>query len=525
MSKKLISSEEAVKLVKDGDTLAIAGFVGTHPEELSLMLEQRFLQEGHPWNLTLFYAGGQGDGKDKAVNHYGAKGFLKRVIAAHYNLAPKLGGAIANNQLEGYCFPQGALLQLTRAMADRQPGVFTRIGLKTFVDPRVEGGKINGKSKESEDLVKLVEIAGKEYLHYQPVDFDVAFIRGTTADEDGNISMEKEFTFTEAYYTALATKSRGGIVIAQVERMAAVGTIHPQAVKVPGAVVDYIVIAKPENHWQNNITAYDGSTSGAIRRSLASVKPMELTERKIIARRGVMELAPRVTLNLGVGVPDGVATVASEEGIADQITLTVEAGPYGGVPVAGVDFGAAYNPLAILEHSNMFDLYDSGALDIAYLGMAQVDPKGNVNVSKFGPRVAGCGGFINITQNAKTVVFCGTLTASGLKVDISNDRLNIVQEGTMKKFINEVEQITFSGEYAIENGQRVLYMTERAVFELTSDALVLIEIAPGVELQKDVLDLIEFPIAVAPELKIMDVRFFRKEAMGLKPEFMAKGQQ
>lgn len=524
MNSKLISSTEAVNRVKSGDVLAVQAFVGmAHPEELSMMLEKRFLETGHPQNLTLFYSAGNGDGKDKCVNHYGHTGLLKRVIASHYNLAPKLGKLIAANQIEGYAMPQGALTSFYRNLAGRKPGVITHVGLKTFADPRVEGGKLNAMT--TEDLIKVVTIDGREYLHYQPVKkFDIAFIRGTTADTFGNITMEKEAALLEAFHIAQATKAYGGTVIAQVERIAEKGTLHPQQVKVPGVLVDAIVVAKPEYHWQNNDSFYDPSQSGELRRPMADIPAMELTERKVIARRCVLELTPDAVLNLGVGMPDGVATVANEEGLIDDIILTVESGPLGGISASGGNFGAAYNPLAILEHPNMFDLYDSGRLDIAFLGLAQADEAGNINVSKFGSRIAGCGGFVNITQNAKKVVFCGTLTAGGLKLAVENGRLKILQEGKNKKFIKKVEQITFSGTYAKEMGQPVLYVTERAVFVLTPEGMVLTEVAPGIDLQQDVLAHIEFPVKVSPDLKLMDPRLFVEERMHIKEEFRAKAR-
>lgn len=524
MKSKIISSTEAVQMVKSGDILAVQAFTGVaHPEELSVMLEKRFLETGLPRDLTLFYSAGNGDGKDKCVNHYAHSGFLKRCIGSHYNLAPKLGKVIQENKIEGYCFPQGALLNVYRNMAGRKPGAITHVGLKTFADPRVEGGKLNALA--TEDLVKVITLDDHEYLHYRPVKkFDVAFIRGTTADTMGNITMEKEAVLLEAFHIAQATKASGGIVIAQVERIAAKGTLKPQQVKVPGVLVDKIVVAQPEYHWQNNGSAYDPSQSGELRRPMDKVAVMELNERKIIARRSVMELMPDAVVNLGVGIPDGVATVANEEGLIDDIFLTVESGPLGGVPCAAENFGASYNPLAILEHPNMFDLYDSGRLDVAFLGLAQADEDGNINVSKFGTRIAGCGGFVNITQNAKKVVFCGTLTAGGLKLAIENGRINILQEGRSKKFIKNVEQITFSGVYARENGQPVLYVTERAVFELTPEGMMLTEIAPGIDLQKDILSQIEFPVKVSPALKEMDSRIFADNPMDIKSEFLAKAK-
>lgn len=521
MKKQILSSEEAVKLVKSGDTLAVQAFVGfSHPEELSVMLERRFLETNEPQNLTLLYAAGNGDGKDKCANRYAHTGLLKRVVGSHFNLAPKLGKLIAENQVEAYALPQGVILHLYRNMAGQKPGVITHIGLKTFADPRVEGGKLNART--TEDLVKLITIEGKEYMHYLPQKINIAFIRGTSADELGNITMEKEAVLLEAYHLALATKQQGGIVIAQVERLAAKGALPPQQVKVPGVLVDALVIAKSEYHWQTNADYYDPSLCGEIRRPLDSMPAMEMSERKVIARRCALELQPNAVLNLGIGMPDGVAAVANEEGLMDEITLTIESGPLGGVPAGGENFGSSYNPLAILEHPNMFDFYDGGLLDLAYLGLAQADEQGNINVSKFGPRIAGCGGFVNITQNARKVVFCGTLTTGGLDVAIHDGKLHIRKEGKQKKFIKKVEQITFSGAYARESGQNVLYITERAVFELTPNGMMLIEIAPGIDLKKDILEQIDFPVELSPNLKFMDDRIFTDTIMGIKNEILAK---
>lgn len=528
MKKKVISSIEAAALVKSGDVLAVQGFIGlAHPEELSTMLEKQFVETGTPRDLTLLFSAGQGNGqgigKGRCTNHYGHKGFVRKIIGGHFNLSPSLGEIITANEVEAYNLPQGVILNMFRNMAANKPGVITHVGLKTFADPRVEGGKLN--SKTTKDIVKVVKIDGKEYLHYLPFeDINVAFIRGTTADEAGNITMEKEAALLEAYHIALAAKRCGGIVVAQVERLAATGTLPPKDVKVPGMLVDYVVIAKPEYHWQANETFYNPSFSGEVRVPMDSLPPMALDERKIMARRGAMELTPDSIINLGIGVPTGVAVVANEEGMLDSLTLTLESGPVGGVAAGGGDFGAEYNPTSIVDHPNMFDFYDAGGLDIAYLGLAQADEDGNINVSKFGTRISGCGGFVNITQNAKKVVFCGTLTTGGLKVEIKDGRLNILQEGKNKKLVKHVQQITFSGVYAREVKQPVLYITERAVFELTADGMILTEIAPGVDLEKDVLAQVEFPVKVSPKLKLMDKRIFDPAVMNMKDEFFAQAK-
>lgn len=511
---KLMSAREAIEFIKDGDTVATGGFVGNmFPETVARAVEEKYTEEKSPKNLTLLYAAGQGDGKDRGLNHFGHEGLVERVIGGHWNLAPKLGKLASENKIKAYNFPQGVISHLFRATAGKKPGILTKVGIKTFVDPRIEGGKIN--SVTTENLVEILELNGEEWLFYKSIPVDIAFIRGTYADENGNCTMQKEGLSLEMLAIAQATKNSGGKVILQVEKVVQNGTLDYSKVKIPGIYVDAIVEAEDGEHMQTFSENYNPAYSQEIRVPVASIKPLDLNERKVIARRAAMELVPNAIMNLGIGMPEGVSIVANEEGI-DGLVLTTEAGTVGGIPAGGLSFGVSTNPDCILDQPYQFDYYDGGGLDVTFLGLAQCDKKGNINVSKFGPRIPGCGGFINISQNTQKVIYCGTFTAGGLKTKIQAGNLEILQEGKVKKFIEEVEQVTFSGDYAIEVGQEVLYITERAVFELRKDGLTLTEIAPGVDLEKDVLEQMKFRPIVAEDLKIMDERIFKDELMNLK---------
>ncbi len=517
MSSKVVTAREAVEKIQDGSTLGSSGFVGIgFSEALAVALEERFLETGAPKNLRVLYAAGQGDGKDRGLNHLGHEGLVSCVIGGHWGLVPKLQKLVFDNKIAAYNLPQGVIAHLLRAQAAGNPRLITKVGLGTFVDPKNDGGKLN--SLTTEDIVEEMIIDGERYLAYKPHKVDVAFIRATTADERGNLSVEKEALKLESQAMAMACRNSGGIVIAQVERVAEKSSIPPKEVHIPGILVDYVVVAEPENHMQTFGSHYNPSYAGKVRVPLASIPPLPMSERKIIARRAAMELMENAVVNLGIGMPEGVSAVAVEEGIMSQMTLTAEPGVIGGMPAGGLDFGAAYNAEAIITQDAQFDFYDGGGLDITFLGLAQTDQQGNLNVSKFGPKLAGAGGFINISQNTPVVIFTGTFTAGGLKVRIDDGKLIIDQEGKVQKFIDHVEHITFSGEQAQKNGQKVLYITERAVFELTQQGMELTEVAPGVDIERDILAHMAFkPIINNP--KEMDGRIFRDELMGLKSKF------
>ena len=510
---KLVTVEQAIELIKSGDTIATGGFVGNmHPEFITKSIEEAYLSSGQPRNLSLIFAAGQGDGKDKGLNHLGHEGLVTKVIGGHWGLIPKIQKLALENKVVAYNLPQGSISQLYRAVAGKKPGILTKVGIKTFVDPRLEGGKINNIT--SEDIVKVMEIDGEEYLFYKSFKVDVAIIRGTYADENGNCVFTKECSNLEMLSMAQAAKNCGGKVILQVEKVVQKGSLDYSQVKIPGIYVDAIVEAPMEYHMQTFGEQYNPSYSQEVIVPMNKIKPMSFDVRKIIARRAAMELVPNAITNLGIGMPEGVSMVANEEGVSG-VVLTTEAGTIGGVPAGGQSFGAASNAQAIIDQPYQFDFYDGGGLDIAFLGLAQCDKEGNVNVSKFGPKIAGCGGFINISQTAKKVVYCGTFTAGKSKLEVKDGKLIINEDSSVIKFIGNVEQVTFSGEYAYEVGQPVKYITERAVFELTEKGLTLTEIAPGVDLNKDVLDKMDFKPHISEELKLMDERIFREEPMGL----------
>lgn len=510
---EFISAKEVAKKIKNNSVVATGGFVGIGvAEEILTEIENYYLENKRPTNLTLIYAAGQGDGKDKGLNHLAHEGMVSKVIGGHWGLAPKLGTLALENKIQGYNLPQGVISHMFRDIASGKKGTISKIGIGTFVDPQLQGGKVNEVT--TEEIVKDISIEGERYLYFKaPSKIDFAILRGTLSDEDGNISLEKEALTLESLALTMATRNSGGKIAVQVEKKVKNGSINPKLVGIPSIFVDYVVVCSDAKyHHQTFGTEYDETfvNSSILVNDLK--KKSALDERKIIARRCAMFLSKDdKILNYGIGMPEGIAEVLKDGNQEHLFTPTVEPGAIGGTPAGGLSFGASVTPQAIIDQPYQFDFYDGGGLDVAFLGLAQCDSSGDINVSKFGPKIAGCGGFINISQNAKKVVFCGTFTAGGLEIEIKDDQIKIITEGKNKKFIKKVEQITFSSKTANLNNQPVYYVTERAVFKLSKDGLELIEIAPGIDLEKDVLKNMEFKPIISPELKLMDKRIFEDD--------------
>ncbi|WP_206352466.1 acyl CoA:acetate/3-ketoacid CoA transferase [Tautonia rosea] len=502
----LCSADEAVEAINDGQTLVSGGFVGAaHPEALTAAIKARFLQTGHPQGLTLLYAAGQGDGADRGLNHLGHRGLLARVIGGHWGLAPRIGQLALADEIEAYNFPQGVICHLLRDIAAGRPGCITGVGLGTFIDPIHQGGRMNARS--SPDLVQRLELDGRPWLFYRAFPVHIGLIRGTAADIHGNLVMDEEAIIGEVLAIAQAVHNCGGTVIAQVRRLLPQAA-PPMSVRVPGILIDRIVLASGDQHDQTFAERFNPTYCRPGNVDLLDDRPrLSAGVRRIIASRACDELKPGAIANLGIGMPEGIALIAAERGLLGAVTLTVESGPIGGVPAGGLSFGASSHPEAIVDQPAQFDFYDGGGLDFAALGAAEIDQKGNVNVSRFGTRLAGVGGFVNISQNARRVVFCGTMTSGGLEVEVSKGRLRIVREGSVRKFVPIVEQQSYAAHVARQKGQEALYVTERAVFQMTEEGLELIEVAPGIDLQRDVIDQMGFrPLIHEP--KFMPISAF-----------------
>lgn len=511
---KIITAKEASQLIPDGATVGLAGMgLSGWPEEIACAIADNYLETGHPHGINLKQGSAMGDWKERGVTRLGHEGLISKWSGAHVGSAFSLCKLAVEEKLECHCLPQGVIVNLWREIAAGRPGLLTKVGLGTFVDPRIEGGKMNKCTKT--DLVELKEFDGEEYLFFKSFTLDVALLRGTVADENGNISFRNESVLNEGLAVAEAAKNSGGIVIVQVEYLAKGGTLDPKDIRIPGILVDYVVQATDKNAcWQTEGVYYEPAFSGQVKKSLKAIEPFKFDERKVIARRCAMELDKGDILNLGVGIPAEMGKVLAEEDMFEDIIMTTESGMVGGVPAALPNFGSAYNPEAIMVHGDMFDFIDGGGLDATCLGIGEADKEGNINVSKFGNRLTGPGGFINITKSTPKVIFCGTFMGKA-KVKVGNGKIEILEEGTIRKFKESVEQITFSGKYKGEN-QKVVYITERCVFELINGKMTITEIAPGIDINKDVISNMDFIPEVSVDLKTMNPDIFCEDWGGLK---------
>ncbi len=519
-SMQVITAEQAAALIRSGDSVLVSGSGGGHavPEAILEAVEARFVQTGNPRDLCLIHAVGLGDRAKKGAARFAHHGMLRRSITSALVDSPPLIDVALRDEMESYTLPQGVLAQIMRDMAAGRPGLITRTGLHSFVDPRHGGGRQSARARE--DLVELIAIGGEEWLRFKPFALDVVLLRGTTADEDGNITMEQEAVPCEMISCAQAARRQGAAVVVQVKRLARRGTLPPRLVKIPGILVDYVVIDPTQR--QTYHTDYNASYAGELRVPLDGLRRLPFDHRKIIARRAAMELVAGAVCNLGAGISTGISAIAAEEDILDLIVLTNEQGFIGGAPLTGPDSGAAQNYDAVVDQPYQFDFYDGGGLDVAFLSAAEVDPAGNVNISRFGSKIVGIGGFINISQNARKVVFSGTFSAGGLAVACENGALRIVTEGRHSKFVGRIEQVCYNATFAEQEGRWALFVTERGVFRATGGRLELIEIAPGIDLQRDILDRMAFQPGISRSLRTMDARLFQPQPMGLRAELEAR---
>lgn len=517
----ILSAREAIDYIEDNDTVAICGAGGgiVDPYALINALHDRYQETQSPKNLTFWHSTGLGDRGNRGMSPLALDGLVKRVIGGHWGQSPRLAEMASENKIEAYNFPQGVMAQLVRCAASGQPGLLSHVGLGTFIDPRIDGGKLNSVTKE--DLIQVMNIDGKDWLYYPVVPLDVCLIRATTCDREGYASLEDEITYVDVLQLAQAVHNNGGTVILQVKRVVKAGTLHPKTVKIPGFLIDAIVVEEKQEQLYNGS---DRFFSGDYIADDSDVNILPLDQRKVVARRALMEVKPGYVGNVGVGIADGIGAVAREEGVGDAFTLTVETGPVGGATAQGIFFGATVNARAIMDMPTQFDFYDGGGLDVAFLSFAQLDKHGDVNVHAFNGKIMGTGGFVNIVAGSKKVVLCGTLRAGKLQTMVHDGKIEIVQEGKFEKMIDTVDSVTFSAAQATKQGQEVIYITERAVFKLIDEKVVLTEIAPGMDLKKDILDQMGFVPEISKDLKEMDARIFKEEKMNIYDEFMNGGK-
>jgi acyl CoA:acetate/3-ketoacid CoA transferase len=523
MQSKFMNAAQAAQLIQDGDTVGLMGGGGGLMEATHLFeaVQARFLSTQHPRQLTLVHALGIGDKKTKGVNCFAHEGMVQRVIGGHWVWSPAMQQLALANKIEAYILPGGVSSQLMREIGAGRPGLISHVGLGTVCDPRLGGGRMNEAAKD--DLAEVITIDGQEWLRYKPFPIHVAIVRASSADEDGNISFEHEAANLDAQSLALAARNSGGRVIVQVKERLPKGSLKAREVRIPAAWVDAIVVdADQQTSYDIPFDpAFSGELTGAARTASeaqdhareVAVAQETFSERQAVARRAYVEIfntaKARPIINYGVGVPDAVAKLIAARNEHHRIYQTIEHGTYGGTLMDGVLFGYARNASAMLDAATQFDFYGGGGLDIAFLGFGEFDEQGSVNVSRLGGVTVGPGGFIDIAQNAKKVVFCGTLAAKGVKLHTGDGQMRVLQQGAVKKLVQRVDQITFSGPQGLVRGQEVLYLTERASFRLRPDGIEVYEIAPGIDLQRDVLDQMDFAPRVAKDLKLMDAAHFR----------------
>ncbi|PJR14115.1 acyl CoA:acetate/3-ketoacid CoA transferase [Sinorhizobium meliloti] len=522
MTGKHISLAEAAGLIPDGAIVSVSSSSGLGCPDLMLKaIGERFEATGHPRDLTTLHPIAAGDMSGiKGVDHIARKGLLKKIIGGSYPSGPSsaepplIWQMIGANEVAAYNIPSGILFDMHREAAAKRPGVMTKVGLDTFVDPSREGCAMNA-SAAAEPLVKKISFEGEDWLYFKAIAPQVAIIRATTADERGNLTYEHEGAYLGGLDQALAARNNGGIVIAQVKRIAKEGSLKPHDVRVPGVLVDYVVV-DPEQK-QTTQTLYDPAISGEIFRPLDSFRLPEFNIQKVIARRVAKELEAGSAVNLGFGISANVPRILIEEGLHGAVTWVIEQGAVGGVPLLDFAFGCASNADAFMPSPYQFTYFQGAGFDASLLSFLEIDRTGSVNVSKlsFRPHVtAGAGGFVDITARAKKIVFSGMFNA-GAKLAVADGRLVIEKEGKLKKLVNTVEHVTFSGRRAVEQGQDITYVTERCVMKLTPEGVVLTEIAPGVDLETDILAQSEFPLIVSDALKPMDPALFGEGPIGL----------
>ena len=507
MTSKVVSAKEAVDVIQDGNTVVVCGCENILlPEKILSEMEKRFVETGHPRDLTEIHPIIYGMGEGVGLEHFAHEGMVKRAIGSGFSFlkTSRMTKLLRENKVPAYVMPMGTIFQMLSGTASGEKYTFSKIGFGTFVDNEVEGGCMNQAAENS--LCTRVEIKGEQYLCYENPKIDVAILRGTSADEFGNVSMEEEPMNIAVLTLAMAAKASGGKVIVQAKRLCKRGSIAPRRVFLPGIMVDMVVIDPDQATSGGDLM--NPALTGEIRVPVTALEPLPLNLQKVISRRAAREITkPNSIVNLGVGIPINVPMILNEEGSALGTIFFPEHGSIGGIPGERSIFGTNINPEAIIDHTNVFQFYRGGGLDMSFLGMGQVDQHGNVNVSSFNGIVPGCGGFIDITYRTPKLIFCGSFTAGGLELDIGGGKLTVKAEGKFGKFVPDVEQITLNGREALKRGQDITYVTERAVFKLTPDGMELIEYAPGIDVQKDVLDLIPFKIIVNKP-KLMDASLF-----------------